>query len=172
MLPILLSVFSLFQTAQVLQLNAPVQVKESEVKVDKPKTHPDKQKEQEAKAQNKAVFDGCGADRYEPNDKRGRAKSMRGKPVEAISCHGDTDWFRYDFKEGQEIQIKLEHQQPCELSLFAPRRRKPVGESLLNPEWSAVKLKVEKSGRYRFRVQCPQKSPNSYRLQVEISKGL
>lgn len=115
-----------------------------------------------------AVTATCGADAFEPNDARARAKSTRGKAVEARVCRGDLDWYYVKAEAGEVIEIVVEHpaDQPVDVGLFPPRARTAAGETEVEGGRTTVRFAVEKSAKHRIRVESRDGSTVPYTLEV------
>lgn len=115
-----------------------------------------------------AVTATCGADAFEPNDARARAKSTRGKAVEARVCRGDVDWYYVKAEAGEVIEVVVEHAagQPVDVGLFPPRARTAAGETEVEANRTTVRFAVEKSAKHRVRVESPDGSTVPYTLEI------
>lgn len=115
-----------------------------------------------------AVEAACGADRYEPNDQRARAKSTRGKRVEARVCAGDQDWYYVDFEAGATVDVVVEHAPgtPVEVELYPPRSRKPQGAVKTADGRTTVRYRTKEKARHRIRVRATGDGPAAYSLEV------
>lgn len=110
----------------------------------------------------------CGVDRYEPNDERGRAKSTRGKRVEARVCGDDTDWYYVKLDAGETVTVATKHAPgaPVEVMVFPPRSRKPRGALTTRGDTREVKLRVTEPGKHRVRVRAIGGAASAYTLEV------
>lgn len=115
-----------------------------------------------------AVEASCGADRYEPNDQRARAKSTRGKRVEARVCGGDTDWYYVKLKAGSTVVVHTEHpsEAPLLVELYPPRSRKPQGKASRRGGVTTVSYPVRESGTHRIRVRSAEGRAAAYMLEM------
>lgn len=115
-----------------------------------------------------AVEAGCGVDRYEPNDQRARAKSTRGKRVEARVCGDDSDWYYVALEAGTTVVIDAEHPEGAaiDVDFFPPRSRKAQGAVTRTDKSVKVRFRVEQSGKHRFRVRAASGAASVYGLEV------
>lgn len=114
----------------------------------------------------------CGIDRYEPNDQRQRAKSTRGKTVEARVCGDDTDWYYVKLTAGTTVTVTARHGESARLALafFPPRSRKPEGKLSQTPTSQTVRYRVTEDGKHRIRVRASGGAAVSYELDVTSGK--
>ncbi len=115
-----------------------------------------------------AVEAGCGLDRYEPNDVRSRAKSTRGKRVEARVCGDDADWYYVKLEAGSTIVVHAEHaaEDPLRVELYPPRSRKPQGEVSREGGSTLVSYRVRETGKHRIRVSSSDGGAASYAFEL------
>jgi len=119
-----------------------------------------------------AVEATCGVDRYEPNDQRSRAKSTRGKRVEARVCGEDADWYYVTLKAGSTVDIVVEHgpKAPVDVAFYPPRSRKPQGKVTRRGDTVTVRHSVTENGKHRIQVRSSG-SPTAYGFEVKQSGG-
>jgi len=116
----------------------------------------------------------CGADPFEPNDARGRARDVgaplrAARELEGASCGADEDWFLLWLEQGQHVELTLagdgvERWPP--LSAFAPRKRAAQGGVRRALGAQRVKLYARQSGRYRLRVRGRGEERGRYHLSL------
>ncbi|MEZ4435938.1 MAG: hypothetical protein R3F65_26375 [bacterium] len=115
-----------------------------------------------------AVTATCGADAFEPNDARARAKSTRGKRAEARVCRGDVDWYYVKAEAGQTIEVVVEHDaaHPVEVGLFPPRARAAAGETETRGGRTTVRYVADKAAKHRVRVASGDGSTTPYAVEI------
>lgn len=120
-----------------------------------------------------AVTATCGADAYEPNDVRDRAKSTRGKPVEARVCRGDADWYYLKPEPGATLEVVVEHDpaHPVTVDLFPPRARAAAGEVKTEGNRTtlryAVSPKAKAKAKHRLRIRSADGAAVAYTMTVK-----
>ncbi len=110
----------------------------------------------------------CGEDPYEPNDRRGKAKSTRGRVAAAVTCRGDTDWFWVRLERGERVRVHIDEAGAGGVArprVFKPRSRKPIGEVIEGG--GGVRFRAPVTGRYRVRVRGRSAKRRPYALLVE-----
>lgn len=115
-----------------------------------------------------AVTATCGADAFEPNDARARAKSTRGKTVDARVCRGDVDWYYVKAEAGEVIEVVVEHpaEHPVDVGLFPPRSRTAAGEVEVEGGRTTVRFEAAKSAKHRVRIESKDGATAPYTLDI------
>lgn len=115
----------------------------------------------------------CGADKYEPNNERARAKSTRGERVEARICGADSDWYYLRLEAGARVDVRVvaEDGRGCAApSIYPPRARKAMGDAYQLEGYSGVRLSVVEGGKHRVHVRCDGEGV-AYSLEVLREEG-
>ncbi len=115
-----------------------------------------------------AVEAACGVDRYEPNDARGRAKSTRGKPVEARVCGGDVDWYYVKLEAGTTVEVVVEagDEAAVDVGFYPPRSRKPQGKATRADGRVVVRYRVTEAAKHRIRVSAKDGAAVPYLMTI------
>lgn len=110
----------------------------------------------------------CGADAYEVNDTRRRAKSTRGKPVSARVCAGDDDWFYFKPAAGELFEVVVEHPSSGKVTaaLFPPGARKSRGERTVDGRRQVIKFRAESDRKHRLKVYGTADAPVDYTVTI------
>ena len=112
----------------------------------------------------------CGLDPFEPNDHRARAHEISQPLIEGRSCSGDVDWFVFNARRGERIEVELFSwgaREPI-LKLYPPRARRALMTARpipARPQRYLLRLRASESGRYRLQLQGTG-SGHRYTLQV------
>lgn len=116
-----------------------------------------------------AVTATCGADAYEPNNERQRAKSTRGKKVEARVCRGDADWYYFKPEAGSTIEVVVEHDAPVTVDLFPPRARAAAGEVKTEGNRTVMRYSVTSKSKHRLRVRSAEGATVAYTMTMSAT---
>lgn len=118
-----------------------------------------------------AITAACGADSYEPNNERGKAKSTRGKQISARVCRGDADWYYVTPEPGRTLEVVVEHDaaHPVTVDLFPPRSRAAAGETSTEGGRTVVRFPVTAKAKHRLRIQSADGSTVAYTLDVRTA---
>lgn len=119
----------------------------------------------------------CGADAYEPNDRRARARNLsyelkHAREITAHLCRQDQDWYTVWLNQGElvEFHVTTPLESPPNIKVFAPRKRKPKGITRrLSPDHRQVRVYAQRSGRYRILVSGDQEERTQYQLYLRRS---
>ena len=131
-------------------------------------------KDAEAKT---AVSHSCGADAYEPNNRRSRARNLsyelkHDREITAHLCRRDPDWYTVWLNQGElvEFHVTTPLERPPQIKVFAPRKRKPKGIARrLSPEHRQVRVYAQRSGRYRVLISGKYAERTQYQLSLRRS---
>lgn len=115
----------------------------------------------------------CGSDLYEPNNQRHQAKHIsklhHNRSVHGILCEHDVDWFSVWLNRGQRVEFHLESTDLNDIesfSVFAPRKRTPIGLKTQHSLYQSLHFQVKESGRYRLKLKGKAISFAHYTLSL------
>ncbi len=119
-------------------------------------------------------LEACGADGFEPNDARAKARNVSAallaeRELEGAACRGDEDWFLVWLNRGQLVEVTIagegvERWPP--LSAFAPRKRTSQGSLRRARGSQRLKVYARQSGRYRLKVRGRGEERARYHLSL------
>ena len=116
----------------------------------------------------------CGADQYEPNNTRSRARNLSydlkdTREITAHLCQKDQDWYTVWLNQGElvEFHVITPLEVPPLIKVFAPRKRKPKGIARrLSPDHRQVRIYANRSGRYRVLINGGREARTQYQLYL------
>ena len=119
-------------------------------------------------------LEACGADGFEPNNARAKARNVSAallaeRELEGAACRGDEDWFLVWLNRGQLVEVTIagegvERWPP--LSAFAPRKRTSQGSLRRARGSQRLKVYARQSGRYRLKVRGRGEERARYHLSL------
>lgn len=116
----------------------------------------------------------CGSDHFEPNNSRSKARNVsielkNEREVNGRVCLGDHDWYTVWLNRGDLVEFTVNSalERPPQISIYAPRKRKPSGiKRTVNPNTRKVSVYAKSSGRYRVHIRPIQEARYSYSLSL------
>jgi len=128
----------------------------------------------DAKAKSRDQVPACGADQYEPNNLRARARNLsfelkNAREITAHLCRQDQDWYTVWLNQGElvEFHVVTPLETPPQIKVFAPRKRKPKGIARrLSPDHRQLRIYAQRSGRYRILISGGQDARTRYQLYL------
>ena len=109
----------------------------------------------------------CGQDAHEGNDRRRRARALS-HPVDAATCVGDPDWYRFEAGVGEWVTVTATYSSGTleGLQVFRPRARTPFPVDRPDGGRTRVRFRAPVTGTYRLRIRSRASIRVSYRLEV------
>ena len=129
----------------------------------------------------------CGADSFEPNDERRKARLLTTDSAKrrllgpimgassalpafnAATCEDDEDWYRLPLDRGAEVTITLSHHPTAKIStpkVFKPGGRKSIGKVERSRGEIKLRFRATRRGDHRLRIVGADGTRTTYSVTV------